>query len=218
MSRTVAKWVLGSVSFVVAVGSTLGASCRDQECDECPIGAESYVCYSTPGQGDVVGCQGSQAYADAWCYNLGGQAAAPLNCDYADDESGGLETGETTWGADEWHPDDHVAYNSRTGAYEVDADFVAALQADGFAPLALDSARLEAMSTGYYVLVDVGSTDLAAVMGLRSRDVLLNVNGHELNNADNQLAAYLDLKDEAKFVLAISRAGATQRLTYMIVD
>lgn len=55
-------------------------------------------------------------------------------------------------------------------------------------------------------------------MGLTSGDVMMNVNGHELDNADNQLAAYLASKDQTTFVLTLSRRDAKQRLTYMIVD
>lgn len=90
VSRQLTIRVIWSLGFLVGVGSTAGASCGNIDvCAEgCPSGGELFICYNTPGQGNIVSCQGNQAYADLWCYNVDGVAPAPYDCGYADGETG----------------------------------------------------------------------------------------------------------------------------------
>jgi hypothetical protein len=177
---------------------------------------ENYTC--TINGSPNYDCRASQFEADLWCSGIDPYGVAgPSNC-----EIGGLETGETTWGDDEWVPANHVNYNEVSGEYEIEEDFVAALKEDGFAPLSLDSARLVLWGTtgtyaGYYVLDDVASGDLADVLGLQDGDIVVSVNGHDLNTTQEQLDAYQALKDETDLALRISRSSNLITINYTIV-
>ena len=70
----------------------------------------------------------------------------------------------------------------------------------------------------YSQLVNVASTDLVALLGLESGDILVNINGHELNNTDAMVEAYAALNQSTAFVLTINRGGTTKRLSYEFVD
>lgn len=199
----------------VVLSGSLGASCASfGPCDSCDAGKENYAC-------DINGtlyydCKGSQYLADIWCSGIDPAGkASPSNC-YA-----GLETGETTWGSDSWDPASNVSYNVVTGECEIDEGFVTSLMEDGFAPLSLDSARL-VLSTvsgysGYYELDNVGSGDLADVIGLQDADIIISVNGYDLNTTDEQLDAYQALKSETELTLLVRRSGSLVTIVYVIV-
>jgi hypothetical protein len=217
------KQVFLSLALGAGFISSMGASCATPECDTCVAGGELYACHNTPGQGDVYECQPNQAYADLWCYNLGGLNPTIVDCGTAGDgetgtgESTGTETGDSA-GAESWDPSVSVAHNPRTGVYEIEADFVRRLKAEAFAPLQHDSARFVTLKTGYVQLVNVSSTDLAAALGLESGDILIAVNGLMLSSGEQQLSAYNALKSATRFVLEIDRNGAKFTLAYVLTE
>jgi hypothetical protein len=219
---------VASLFSAIALSGSLGASCGETPgdfCEPCVRGKERYSCTYYPvltptTPTTVYACRSSEFDANQWCAGYDPEVSAtPSNCDNADD--GGLETGETTWGSEPWDPASEVNYNVGTDEYEIDADFIAALVEDGFAPLSLDSARLVYSGvggySGYYELDNVASGDLADELGLQDGDILKSVNGYELDTVDHQMQAYEALKNETDLELRIRRSSNFVTIAYKIV-
>lgn len=55
-------------------------------------------------------------------------------------------------------------------------------------------------------------------LGMRNKDVVIEVNGHKLRTKPQLLSAYLDLKNDRSFAVTFVRAGATKVHRYDVVD
>ncbi len=217
----------------------LGASqtgCKEddggpEECFEHPCFNDQklYTCGREPETDKLrVSCQDNQQDAEAWCYlELSASEDTPVTlvpcsanlvAETGTEETGGTETGGSdTDDIDRWDPSLHVTYNQNTEAYEIDADFINTLIDHGFAQLGYDRARVEITASGYPRLVDVAERDLVAKLGLRSGDTLTSINGRDLGNIDQQIAAYAQLQYETEFLLTIERSGTTIRNRYTVL-
>ena len=135
--------------------------------------------------------------------------------------SGGAEGGSDDWGqganCSSWDPDALVAYNRSSRKYEVDQQLLDDLEVDRTL-LDCDSARAKILSGGYYELYRVGRDDLSSHLGLRTGDVIKSVNGYDLRNESDYLAAYAALDGTTTdFELVIDRGGRIITLKYEIV-
>jgi hypothetical protein len=186
------------------------------ECIEyaCTTNFRLYSCWN--GSSWDYKCFAKKSDAQSWCFT---PLHIPCSTDY-----GGAETGESGDGGATapWDPGPYITYNSRRQVYEIDEQLVQALEDAGFSQLGLDSARLEAITSrspyhGYLQLVDVDANDLAYLLGLRTHDILVSIDGYDLGTFEDQLDAYVALQTESEFLLTIDRSGTTARLSYEIV-
>lgn len=153
-------------------------------------------------------CFGTKSDAHDWCLNNGDEdTLAYIAC------SGNLQ-GET---GSPYDPSSYVTYNSSTQEYEIDNSFVEAMIENQFVQIAADGARFELQTSGYYKLVNVRSGDLMDELGLQSNDVLKSIDGKDLGSFENQVDAYLNLKNDTQLSLTIERGTSTLVIDYKIV-
>jgi hypothetical protein len=185
--------------------------CDSNYCEEQGEFGIPYICKPPTGFKQVK-CFVDQAEAMSWCQGKGGEARLPPCANYLDGgETGGTDTGGPS---PDWNPGLHVTYDGR-GVYHVDREFVAAIKAD-VSLLENEFGYLTPTRSGYYTLERVALGDLADVMGLRSGDLLINVNGHDLGTLDKAMTAYAELQDEVEYVLTVNRNGALIRNVYVV--
>ncbi len=140
---------------------------------------------------------------------------APSGTEGADD--GGSDDGGQGSNCGSWDPDALVAYSRTTRKYEVDQQLIDDLEADRTL-LDCDSARARLVSGGYYELHSVGRDDLSSHLGLRSGDIIKSVNGYDLLNEADYLAAYAALDGTTtEFELEVDRGGRIITIKYVIV-
>ena len=191
--------------------------CKPDYCDD-KGGGSPFICKPRLSPKKVA-CHDDEASAFFWCQAMGGTARQPICNGVAG--GGTTDTGDTgnteTDGEDEsWSPSAHVTFDARHSAYFVDADFIAALEANP-ALLTQDNAYVTSTESGYYQLHAVTKGDFAYALGLRTGDVLQDLNGHELQTLDRILDAYDDLEHEQEFILTVERGADPVQLNYVLV-
>jgi hypothetical protein len=161
-------------------------------------------------------CHPSQSAANFWCTQKGGGSATLVACPQP---GGGGETGageESGAGGAPWDPGAHVR-NPSPGTYYIDFGFAEHTKND-LNVLWNDSTRLAESSSGHPELLGVARGDLAYVLGLRTGDVLLSINNHDLSDIDDVIHAYRSMETETRFVLEYERSNSVHTHVYTLIE
>ena len=116
-----------------------------------------------------------------------------------------------------WDPDWYVNFNA--GTYEVAEGFIYSLVADPSPLIDCDAGRFEQHVGGGYQLTGASSGELSYVLGLQNGDVVMTLNGLDLDNMDDVLAAFGQLyyENETDFTLVILRGSTPVTLYYELL-
>ena len=107
-------------------------------------------------------------------------------------------------------------FDRASGKYWIN-DALITMVLDDVTVLGQDATYVTQLSTGYFQLQNVVAGDLAAALGLRTGDVLINASGNDLGSIDKILTAADRLRESTQFELTVSRAGRSVRLRYQVV-
>lgn len=150
--------------------------------------------------------------------------ACPLTAEECDGGGTGGGTGECeipgttgTTGVELPDPSKVITHIGGT-RYQIDSAFWDFITLPENQPLLLgDDARLQPYSTGGFELVDVDPGSYAYELGLRSGDVLLELNGNGLADLEEVYEAINDVADDTYFELEFNRSGNTYTYSYTII-
>lgn len=124
------------------------------------------------------------------------------------------DVGTETWGNDEpWDPGRDVTIDQASGDFIIDQLALDELERNP-SLLFSDSSTLVELDDGYFMLTTSGP--LSEALGWKIGDVLLDVNGYELENTEAFADAYPYLSESQKFELTIERDGRTVVLRYRV--
>lgn len=213
----VGLFVSASVGVIAGVGCKDPAGvCSPTYCSDLDQEGDVFLCKPTTGF-KKTGCFLSEYEANHWCQGIGGgKAWRPACDDYGDggSDTGGTETGGA--GNPNWDPSSNVYFDRASGKYWIN-DALITMVLDDVTVLGQDATYVTQLSTGYFQLQNVVAGDLAAALGLRTGDVLINASGNDLGSIDKILTAADRLRESTQFELTVSRAGRSVRLRYQVV-
>lgn len=112
-----------------------------------------------------------------------------------------------------WNPGAYVDVDPQTGHITVDGNLLDEIARDGYVLFAKDSARLERRGQGYFKLTDVAQGDLAHLLGFRSGEVIISVNGNQLVEAEDYAAAIVSEHQATQLLILSHRDGASRTTT-----
>lgn len=156
--------------------------------------------------------------------------ADPFSCDgdsYDTDGLPGFEDGEEAGGDDGgdgldetgsepvWEPSEYAYYDSTNDVYIINENFVDEVRANP-SLLLLDGVTLYEIGTGGFEFRGVSSGSLMYLLGLRTGDIPLTVNGHYVSDMGEVLAALSAVQNSTALSVRVSRGGTTVFLDYLI--
>lgn len=197
-----------SLSFYAGCHFGADPGCTDQ----CSAGEVAIYC--SIGLQTTVMCGVDQTTAALSCDAAGGAWSPATVCSAGGEDDGG--TGDETDGSshlEPWNPGRNVTLDTETGELVIDAIFLEDVKADP-SPLAWDSTVLRPVESGHYEVAVIG--ELADALGWELGDVLLSVDGYEIDGLSAFVTAYSDLADNSGFKLRVIRSGREVVLRYRV--